>query len=825
MDISNTSAAQIAQTLAVGGTVGTTVYSDLSNMYCATYDNFEQPDNTIAAATGAAAPIIDGKPDDRRWIEELAAGCLGANDDVPSPPPPSSGPQPQQAPESTPATISPTGHAAAASMAAEGDAAADEDEDGDSSSDGSSSGSDSSSDEDEPDAASDRAESPLADYEPATPPPPPQVAVVASAPGSPRKQTPPRSASSPRTPPAQPSPPRKTSPPRSTTERPIARARKPSPPKHEFGFNDLQIRIIDDGALEAAATKTDPQQQQHQPQLQESPQAKLLRSVAAQQQAVENQLRNERPPVPVAVPVVPANASRSSNSRKRAAPPAPITVTMLQFVRMLNDTFINIRFSPDGDHKINMSAIKRELEQYDAETFDVYVPTRPVPDKEPPRVANSLLNLCYNLLMFQLEADGCIMAFPRDGFKYLLAYYRPFLTAANFSGTNSVRPNARSGKSNAILANGLSVSEFVKSPHHLATCIARADKNNLECLKLVVSLGLQINADVFTPYLWHEFEHPRYEADSVAKVRRNHACIPITNNSRLAILLVTRDVVLMYDAASTCFAPVLLNVDRKIPYSIRRKLDHSDHLVLEVLLGTKLRIVDLLDAYIYPGGKEPRPCVDPLPDSYVGRIEVIAKLIDTVPVVTPTSASESELAAQGGYLQKPMKGPPTVGFQYHRMHHTVAIVGTFQTDALYAYQAGPKLLEVNASRTPITGGTSMLITSRAQTAKRFRQEDRARIPTTIMMLGEEYTLTGDIPPDARIFEEVIVADLTENKVPVLSDRPVWDVAEVRPPPKAKDHSEILNVVAKNARDPSFRLQVMEMLKISAAAAMSPPQME
>lgn len=885
MDISNTSAAQIAQTLAVGGSVGnSTVYRDLNNMFCASYDNFERSQsNYPRAPSPASAPVIGVKPppdddlttvdDDQRWIEALAEGCLAvaSDDNVPlqpqhpsedqshAPPEPSKS---AAAPAETSSTDNPDGGGnsivalpTTASTKDSDAAAADDDDamdddDADDSSDDSSSGSDSSSDEDEPDAASDGTETPAVpdDDEPMAAPPP--LDAVVGSPGSPsrgRKRHIDDDGQHVALPSVQPPLPMMHT--MAVTERPIAvaRARKlsstltepqpsspptapqPSSPQkqYEFGFEDLQIKVIDDLTF-ATATNSLPQQD-------ESPQAKLMRSVAAQQRAVENQLRNEKPPAPVAAAPVAVIASRNSNSRKRATPPAPVTVTLLQFVRMLNDTFANIRVGPDGDYKINLSAIKRELDLTEAEAFNAHVPVRVVSDKQttngdasagtattpaelPPSVAYSLLNLCYNKLMMQLEADGRIMAFPRDGFKYLLAHYEPFLTAANFSGTNAVRSNHRSGKSNSVLANGQTISEFIKSPDNFALCLGRTDKHDLEAYKLVVRLGLQLNDDVFRHYLWLEFKQPKYESDSVAKVRKDHACIPITNNSKLAIILVTRDVMLMYDAAAPipCFAPVLLNVDRKIPYSIRRNLGHSDHLVLEVLLGTKLRIVDLLDAYIYQGGKEPRPCVDPLPDTYAGRIDIIRQLIDTVPVVTPSSASESELVSQGGYLQKPLQGPPTVGFQYHRVHHTVAIVGTFQTDALYAYRAGPNTLEVNASRTPITGGTAMLITSQAQRAKRFCQETRDLTPTTIMMCGKEYILTGDIPPDARIFDKVIVVELIDNRLAGLSERLVWHLEEVRGPQKVKDpHNDLLSVVGTKVRDPLFRKQLMEMLHNAA----------
>lgn len=503
----------------------------------------------------------------------------------------------------------------------------------------------------------------------------------------------------------------------------------------------------------------------------------------------------------------PADPTPGTKSRKRLATVAQPVVSLHRFVATLIAVFGGAEYCTETPAKVNINPlplINQMLERSEAEPIAAKIARRTAPPDEKPRFRQMILNGCINAMYQQLDKTNVLLAFPRDAFKLFLAYYKPFIGIDDFCETGKLPDRRSNHKSNALLGNGSFLLEFLVKGCDFT--LSRVDPDDLEAIKmclnheLTLPAGLALNAERSLPadatVRYHTTSlATRYLADAEVTFRADHLSVAI-NNSKLMYLLVTCDLVMIYDAPSGMFIPPALNVDRKIPYTVRTALRHNEYLLLEVVfVSNRMRIVDVIvsnvsrrpEDRVTPHAEATRACtLVPMPAEYGRRLEILTALLPTATVATPLD-SPTEQQPQSGqvnYLQKPRVGSNLEGFIFYRAQ-TAAVVGTYNKMALYAYRddESKQLHLQDEFKTLVSGPTSLPILARSSQLP--SRASPAAGTVRINLNGEEYTIAGTIPPGATIFTSALVVELNDGRLANLSNRSVRRMCEI-PPSKRRE---------------------------------------
>lgn len=392
-----------------------------------------------------------------------------------------------------------------------------------------------------------------------------------------------------------------------------------------------------------------------------------------------------------------------------------------------------------------------------------------------------------NNLFIALERANASLHFSREYLKYFLATYQRSVTVSNFVDTNRLKngPNgggaAKKQKSTSRLQNGAILLEYAKSPYMFASNLSRCDPTDVEALRFIVETGISVSPKIYRNIVWR-LDDVQYNVDKIDTQRPDHVRVPIMNFKRAA-LLIGESVILLYDG--TQFVLPTSNIERDITATMiaSARLKRNEHIVLDVLLSNKLRVIDIIKTNKYNFA---------IPEDYEGRLKLIADTFQGIKTVTLDETFD------GSYLQKSKFSHDAPVYIYYKPNHTLAAVGMRNNTVWLAYQDDNgnlvyRLNTVNSGPASLVLGVAALQTAQSCESGSCTEVE-PQSPTPTISLADDESNSRNVrilglenESDVHLFSRAIRVELKDgNTLGSLSANPVTNLREYKPPTASKD---------------------------------------
>lgn len=381
-------------------------------------------------------------------------------------------------------------------------------------------------------------------------------------------------------------------------------------------------------------------------------------------------------------------------------------------------------------------------------------------------------------LLACLESKNAQILFPRELLKYFLATYMTFIKPTDFSDTNSVVKSERRPK-NIQLANGTILYEYGKGIESFVANLGRSDSNDIDALKFIMDKRIMLSPK---PYAicgrLSSIKTAKYESDKVSTLRPTHYTIAVSTFKQTPILI-TNKIFMQHDGNQ--FVVITMNMERFFNSSLLSdcKLDDDDYMIVDVLMSTKFKVIDLID-YKLKGNST-------LPQKYDERLKLVTSVLPQLKVVDIVAASSP--TNDFSYIQKPKEGfGPS--YIYIRSNLTAAAVGLCDRHVILAFRSANNTL-VAKTKAALSGPVAYTLATTP-----LRKTMPSDSLPKIMYQGEEY-IVHELMENIQLFETVISVECRElNKISALSTRPVSHVSEYKPVSVNKD--AVLNETLKKS---------------------------
>lgn len=359
---------------------------------------------------------------------------------------------------------------------------------------------------------------------------------------------------------------------------------------------------------------------------------------------------------------------------------------------------------------------------------------------------------------------------------------------SSVAGASSDRHN----RSNAQLPPGGILLEYVKGISSFLASISRSDPNDLDALCFILRNKISLQSGIYTDLYRMRVQDLTYEVDKQHNANEpGYARIAAVNFKR-AVLLLGHSVILQLDGQHWIVPSP--NIEKDVP-SIEIPRQRGEFVVLDVMLGTRNKILDVIDCSLKG--------VEKLPRNYLDRLEWASARFPSMKCVSvspcnDTAPSVSE--GESGYVRKPLNDPRGISYIYAKPPLTAAVVGFNNKHVHLAFRERgvpfSDRLSVGADDADLgdrlVGKAKCLINGPATFAiglatqhKRVLPDDMGRIFVTCN--GKRYELLNVDGEEVYIFPESVLVEFKDgNKLGGLSDHDVSSISEFKPPSAVKD---------------------------------------
>lgn len=474
-----------------------------------------------------------------------------------------------------------------------------------------------------------------------------------------------------------------------------------------------------------------------------------------------------------------------SESKKRKC--SAQTYNLRHFISVVWEIYCDMGLESDGQtgrpKKTTMEYIDDGLYEEKRKRFsECEARTNDVLDTISPHARTKIFSYAINSLITCLETKNSPIMFPREHLKFFLATYEQFIKPMDFSETGHVVKNERRVKTNVTLGSGAILYEYGKGIETFLANLSRSDPSDIDALKFIINKRIILSPK---PYAicgqLSTLEPPNYELDKTYTERDTHHIIAVSN-CKQALVLITDKIIMQYDGHQ--FVVMSQNIERLFVSSILSdaKLRGNDYMILDVLLSTKVKVIDLIK-YHFNGDSD-------IPTNYNDRLDLILKVfpkIKIVDFVAPGTTNDSS------YIQKPKVGFGSA-YMYNRSNLTAAAVGMCERHVILAFRSAPNKFVAKTKAAICSPVGYTLATTPIQSMTDDLMQFNDALPT-IKYNDEIYTIEG-LTDTYRLFENVISVECRDNnKLSSLSTRPVSHISEYKPMTTNKDVS-IVDTIKK-----------------------------
>lgn len=389
--------------------------------------------------------------------------------------------------------------------------------------------------------------------------------------------------------------------------------------------------------------------------------------------------------------------------------------------------------------------------------------------------------------------------FPREMFSVFLASYSGHLMPVDFVGTNHVAQVGDAKLKSAFSATLMEYSSPKLSMPGFVTLAAKQDPDLVKAMKFIVTHRMRLPKAMYSIpcKLSLTFRPPTWEREEEVVDRHStHFKLPINSTCKPQYILLTRDVMMLYDGCQ--FVAPQMSLENQIPLSAKLHLKDGEYVVLECLNQSKLRIIDLVASNVLD-----------LPPGYKDRLDSIRDIFSKdLPLDAGTKSDVSDCG--NNYILKPNEG---FGRCYivNRNFTTAAVVGLVGNEAVLAFRLNKDVLQVKDKK-PITGPSLQTLFLLPTTAPNMQGV------LTIVCEGKEMLVDLSkckFPADdLQCFSEAVALELKEvsasTKVGSLSSRPISPPSAYKGSHSSKEDNQMKHdeVVAKGD-DLDFALRLIK----------------
>lgn len=392
-----------------------------------------------------------------------------------------------------------------------------------------------------------------------------------------------------------------------------------------------------------------------------------------------------------------------------------------------------------------------------------------------------------------MEQKSATVLFPKEMLKYFLATYSNYVTVSDFVSTNNIIKNDRRSKNTGQLTNGLILTEYGnKGLDAFCSSMVRCDPNDIEALKFAIDKQIMLPRKIYQIHSLLPNVQNEYVVDKVFTSRpTTHSSIAISNFKRV-MMLVSANVVMIYDNSQ--FTIPSTNIERDFNQALfsGTQLKKNDFVLLDVLLSTKTKVLDLICYSV----KDKHA----LPRVYADRLKLLNELF---PKIKLAAISTATTAGDYSYIQKSNDGN-LPSFIYHRSNPTAAVIGTCCKHAVLAFEDKDDVLVVKTKSSILSPALVTILTAP------YKNNINMENPT-IKFGNVTYKLVGDLT-DVRVFETAIPVECREgNKIAHISRRAISQVSEFKPITTNKDASYVENIKKQCDQNPELFYSILAMM--------------
>lgn len=378
------------------------------------------------------------------------------------------------------------------------------------------------------------------------------------------------------------------------------------------------------------------------------------------------------------------------------------------------------------------------------------------------------------------EIHNIILLFPKEALKYFLATYYNFIKVDDLIDTNkSLKPDKKTKSTS--MPNGSVLCEYTKGFDIFINNMSKYDSDDIKALRFIINNKIQLSPKIYN--ICHEISVKPHEYNvDKTDIKRNDYVQIIVTNFKHAIVLVTSNIIMIYDGYQ--FIVPSLSIDKDLTTKLlhNSNLQKHEYLLLDVML-IKNRVIDILDMQLNNN--------IPLPLDYNERLKLITDLlpsIKTVNINTNVNALQDV-----SYIQKKKYdfGPSYI---YNKLHITAAAVGISEKNILLAFKENNNTL-VYKTKAIISGPLSCMITTVPYQCVTTvngsgTNDDNNNIlnnQTYTISLGDVVYTLNQIEPNVHLFKHVIPIELKDqNKLGNLSKNPISKIIDYKPQTTTKD---------------------------------------
>lgn len=386
---------------------------------------------------------------------------------------------------------------------------------------------------------------------------------------------------------------------------------------------------------------------------------------------------------------------------------------------------------------------------------------------------HSLMLIVVLQVMSALEKAGAIFQFSKEALKYFLSTYYRFIVPLDFMETNKIVGNEKKNKNLSPLALGGLLLEYTKGFDSFISNISRGDKTDILAFKLIMENKIELSPNIYHLCNNVTFIDVKYEVNDDETNREGYVKIPSSNFKR-ATVLITHCIVMVYDGNQFVIPPISLEKDIQMNMIIKSSLTKDEYILLDILLGTKNKVLDIIDANI-------KDFV--LSENYQDRLEFLIKKFPDLKIITIKNEH-----VDTNYVEKKLIGRDNVSYIYYKPSFTAAVIGTFEKHAYIAFKQDIDTLVVHGKYN-ISGPMMFNIATASY------QKITKKIPV-IMFNDKQYKIDGDLS-NINLLKTAIPVEIKDsNKLGDRSNNDISNVNDYKPTVTSKDTTVMDNL--KNA---------------------------
>lgn len=308
---------------------------------------------------------------------------------------------------------------------------------------------------------------------------------------------------------------------------------------------------------------------------------------------------------------------------------------------------------------------------------------------------NRLTNFNLQLVMVlacSVDNAGYQRQFPFEAFKFFLATQASTVSVEDFSNTNKL--NTKKGQKAKCNSNvtGTYLLEYSKAPNELAAFLASAPHKEQKAIQALLEHQISIRPSIYKHLALNDFVQKCVYIKDTVYVDRSDTHVKLAvGTAKHGFILITSSIVALYDGFQ--FVIPTPNIEREFgPTTINGfKLKKGEYVILDVLISSKCRIIDIVDTN----------CERYREECYDDRRNILLNIFDNNNLVSGNGVSRVvdivENTNAESYIQKPKAGYALPSYEYQKpiivgvigktSNNKQALIAYIQDDGSLVYKA------------------------------------------------------------------------------------------------------------------------------------------